>query len=187
MHVIRIAFSFIIACPINELLLASWMLSVLLNIYLLQVMDNLLVQVRGKKRVVLFSPADALNLYLVGDKSSVLDIDSPDLSCYPLFSNATRYECKLNPGDVLYIPALWFHNVVSLDFSVAVNVFWKHLPPEFFDSKDTYGNRDPPQVQRAMQIMERAIKALSELPPEYKDFYGRCMINRIKIQCLSEK
>jgi hypothetical protein len=30
-------------------------------------------------------------------------------------------------GDVLYIPALWFHNVVAHDFSVAVNVFWKQV------------------------------------------------------------
>lgn len=150
-------------------------------------MDNFLIQVKGKKRVVLFSPTDALNLYLVGDKSSVLDITNPDLVRYPLFANTTRYECEMNPGDILYIPALWFHNVVSLDFSVAVNMFWKHMPPEFFDAKDTYGNRDPPQVQRAMQIVDRAIKVLNELPVEYKDFYGRCMINKIQSQLLLQK
>ena len=31
-------------------------------------------------------------------------------------------------GDVLFIPALWFHNVLAKDFSVAVNVFWRNLP-----------------------------------------------------------
>ena len=36
------------------------------------------------------------------------------------------------PGDVLFIPALWFHNVVSLDFSVAVNAFWRPLPKSVF-------------------------------------------------------
>lgn len=151
-------------------------------------MDNFLVQVTGRKKVVLFAPSDALNLYLVGDKSSVQDIDNPDLSLYPLFSNAVRYDCELNPGDVLFIPSLWFHNVVSLDFSVAVNVFWKHLPSEFYDSRDTYGNKDPPQVQRAMQIADRALKALGELPSEeYRDFYSRCIINRIQRQYLVSK
>jgi len=51
-----------------------------------KVMDNLLVQVSGRKRVVLFSPRDASNLYLIGDKSQVLDIDTPDLSAYPHFA-----------------------------------------------------------------------------------------------------
>ncbi len=145
-------------------------------------MDNFIVQVTGKKKVVLFSPEDALNLYMIGDKSRVLDIDNPDISQYPLFPYATRYECELYPGDVLFIPSLWFHNVVSIDFSVAVNIFWKHLSPKFYDQKDVYGNKDPPQVQRAMQILDGALKVLNEaeLPPDYNDFYGKCMVNKIQ-------
>lgn len=135
-------------------------------------MDNLLIQVVGKKRVVLFPPSDAPNLYLAGDKSLIMDIDSPDLSLFPKFSQATRYEALLEGGEVLYIPALWFHNVTALEFGVAVNVFWKHLEEGFYDSKDTYGNRDPPQVQRAMQGVERAVKLLSELPQDYRQFYS---------------
>ena len=30
----------------------------------------------------------------------------------------------LAPGDVLFIPAMWFHNMTAQDFGVAVNVFW---------------------------------------------------------------
>jgi len=77
-------------------------------------MDNLLIQVTGQKRVVLFSPRDATKLYLNGDKSEVLDIDNPDLKKYPKFVDAVQYECFMEPGDVLFIPALWFHNVISL-------------------------------------------------------------------------
>ena len=54
-----------------------------------QVMDNLLVQVSGRKRVVLFSPRDAAHLYLLGDKSQVLDIDTPDLMAYPHFAQVS--------------------------------------------------------------------------------------------------
>lgn len=149
-------------------------------------MDNFLVQVTGHKQVVLFPPQDALYLYLNGDKSEVLDIENPDLAKYPLFAHAMQYHCELKPGDVLFIPALWFHNVVSRDFSVAVNIFWRHLDTRFYDSRDTYGNRDPPQVQRAWQIMDRAIKALQELPDEYRDFYARCMINKIQQNCFTK-
>ena len=143
-------------------------------------MDNLLVQVTGRKRVVLFPPSSAQYLYLAGDKSQVLDIDSPDPALYPLFRQTTQYECFLDPSDVLFIPALWFHNVTALDFGVAVNVFWKHLEDKFYDVKDTYGNKDPPQVQRAYQIADRALKALEELPKDLREFYGRALVARIE-------
>lgn len=39
-----------------------------------------------------------------GDKSEVLDVDSPDLEQFPEFVKAKRYECVLEPGDLLFIP-----------------------------------------------------------------------------------
>ncbi|XP_012976571.1 tRNA wybutosine-synthesizing protein 5 isoform X3 [Mesocricetus auratus] len=150
------------------------------------VMDNFLIQVTGKKRVTLFSPRDAHYLYLSGSKSEVLDIDNPDLDKYPLFPKARRYECSLEAGDVLFIPALWFHNVISEEFGVGVNVFWKHLPSECYDKTDTYGNKDPVAASRAVQILDRALKTLAELPEEYRDFYARQMVLRIQDKAYSK-
>ncbi|KAF6116803.1 tRNA-yW synthesizing protein 5 [Phyllostomus discolor] len=150
------------------------------------VMDNFLIQVKGKKRVVLFSPRDAQYLYLSGTKSEVLNIDNPDLAKYPLFSKARRYECSLKAGDVLFIPALWFHNIISEEFGVGVNVFWKHLPSEYYDKTDTYGNKDPTAASRAAQILDRALKTLAELPEEYRDFYARRMVLHIQDKAYSK-
>ncbi|XP_006059385.1 tRNA wybutosine-synthesizing protein 5 isoform X2 [Bubalus kerabau] len=150
------------------------------------VMDNFLIQVTGKKRVVLFSPRDAQYLYLSGSKSEVLNIDNPDLAKYPLFSKARRYECSLKAGDVLFIPALWFHNVISEEFGVGVNVFWKHLPSECYDKTDTYGNKDLTAASRAVQILDRALKTLGELPEEYRDFYARRMVLHIQDKAYSK-
>ncbi|POI27320.1 hypothetical protein CIB84_008930 [Bambusicola thoracicus] len=144
------------------------------------VMDNFLIQVTGRKRVVLYSPRDVPYLYLSGTKSEVLDVDNPDFEKYPLFVKAKRYECYLEAGDVLFIPALWFHNVISEEFGVALNVFWKHLPAECYDKSDTYGNKDPTAASRAIQILDRALKTLEELPEEYRDFYARRMVLRIQ-------
>ncbi|TWW80320.1 tRNA wybutosine-synthesizing protein 5 [Takifugu flavidus] len=132
------------------------------------VMDNLLAQVTGTKRVVLYSPQDALHLYL------------PDLEQFPEFVKAKRYECVLEPGDLLFIPALWFHNTLAQQFGVGVNVFWRHLPADSYDKKDPYGNKDPVAASRALQALERALKTLDELPADYVDFYGRRMIQRIQ-------
>lgn len=52
----------------------------------------------------------------LGDKSEVLDIDTPDLQRYPEFMKACRYECFLDPGDLLFIPGmiLYPHQLVKL-------------------------------------------------------------------------
>lgn len=144
------------------------------------VMDNLLAQVTGRKRVVLYSPQDALHLYLSGDKSEVLDIDAPDLKRFPDFVKAKRHECVLESGDLLFIPALWFHNTLALHFGVGVNVFWRHLPADSYDQKDPYGNKDPVAAARALRVLDRALLALRELPADYRDFYGRRMTRRIQ-------
>ena len=81
---------------------------------------------------------------------------------------------------VVVTTALWFHNVVGLDFSVAVNVFWRHLEASCYDNKDTYGNKDPVAASKALQIIQRAIKSLEELPDEYRDFYGRRLVREIE-------
>lgn len=138
------------------------------------------MEVVGSKKIVLFPPTDAPFLYLTGDKSRVTDIDEPDLSRYPEFLKVTRYECILEAGDVLFIPALWFHHVTALEFAVAVNVFWRQLPTELYDSKDPYGNKDPLPAQRALQMVDRAVKQLDALPDDHKDFYLLRLISSLE-------
>ena len=55
-----------------------------------------------------------------------------------------------------------------------------------YDSKDTYGNKDPNPVTRAFQIVDRAIKTLEELPSEYRDFYARRLIARIEKKAVED-
>ena len=118
------------------------------------VMDNILIQITGRKRAVLYSPDDLRFLYMEGDKSQVIDIDHPDLEKYPEFQKAKPYECVMERGDILFIPALWFHNMTALDFSVAVNVFWRNLPRELYDKKDPYGNKDPLPASKVTHIQQ---------------------------------
>lgn len=142
------------------------------------IMDNVLVQICGTKKVVLFSPRDADYLYMNGDKSEVLDIENPDITKYPLFLKASQYEGTLLPGDALFIPALWFHNTISKTFSISVNVFWKNLPHEIYDKSDVYGNKDLIPAVQAFSNIKKAIELLNTLPSDYKHFYiSRCIGN----------
>ena len=148
------------------------------------VMDNILLQIVGDKKIYLYPPSDALNLYLKGDKSTVMDVENPNLEEFPNFALVHSYECILKPGDVLFIPALWFHNVTSLDFGVAINVFWKNLSSDLYDKRDIYGNKDLVPAARGMDVLNRALGMLKTLPTDYKDFYGRMMIKRIEDKLL---
>ena len=50
----------------------------------------------------------------------------------------------------------------------------------FYDGRDTYGNKDPPQVQRSLQMVERAAKVLSELPQEHRLFYSHKILAHLE-------
>ena len=150
------------------------------------VMDNLYVQIVGHKKAIMWAPSDALNLYLEGDKSKIIDIDDLEKNSkdFPNFFKAEQWSCDLIPGDILYIPALWFHNMTAIDYGVAINVFWKNLNAELYDKKDPYGNKDLLPAAKSHRMLDNVIRQLEDLPSDYKDFYGRQLISKIEKKCL---
>lgn len=52
-----------------------------------------------------------------------IDPLEPDLKTYPHFQKATIYEIRVNSGDLLYLPSLWYHHVRQSHKCIAVN-FW---------------------------------------------------------------
>jgi len=138
-------------------------------------MDNILIQVHGTKRLIMFKPSDIDYLYIDGDKSLVNNIEQPDFETYPLVRHATYYTGILQPGDCLFIPALWFHNIKSLDtHAISVNVFWRHLNSDLYEPKDLYGNKDLVPFSRTIGQLAKSLNELDkQLPPVYVDFYAR--------------
>lgn len=45
---------------------------------------------------------------------NAIDFDEPDLNKFPLFSSGKAVEAIIGPGEVLFIPAYWWHYVESL-------------------------------------------------------------------------
>jgi tRNA wybutosine-synthesizing protein 5 len=149
------------------------------------VMDNLYAQIVGRKKAVMWAPNEASNMYLEGDKSKVVDIDDHKRNNvdFPKFCKAKQWTCDLIPGDLLYIPALWFHNMTAIDYGVAINVFWKNLDTSLYDKKDPYGNKDLLPAAKSLRMLDNVIKQLEQLPLEYKDFYARQLIAKIEKKC----
>jgi len=94
--------------------------------------DNIFVQVWGSKRIFLAPPHHDVFLYpreanalLFG---SPFDPEAPDFERFPLARQAALVECTVGPGDMLYVPAGWFHQVRSLTFSLSSNR-WSRTKP----------------------------------------------------------
>jgi len=91
--------------------------------------DNVFAQFVGRKRVTLFSPREEGRMYRHPPWSrlphmSRVDAENPDLARFPRFAAARPLRCVIEPGELLYIPRLWWHQVRSLEFSVSVNYWW---------------------------------------------------------------
>lgn len=99
---------------------------------------NIACAVAGRRRFTLFPPDQLKNLYLgpfdftpAGPPVSMVDLAKPDLDRYPNFpaALAAAQIAELEPGDAIYIPYCWFHNVDSLDpFTVLINYWWSEAP-----------------------------------------------------------
>ncbi len=91
--------------------------------------DNLYAQLAGKKRVTLFSPDDTRHLHRQPLWSrlpnfSQVDAEAPDLDRFPRFRRAQPIVVVLEPGDLLYVPRRWWHQMRSLERSVSLSTWW---------------------------------------------------------------
>ena len=94
--------------------------------------DNLFAQIWGSKRIILSPPHHDEFLYpreanaiLFG---SPFDPEAPDYERFPLARQATMIECLVEAGDMLYVPAGWYHQVRSLAFSLSSNRWARAVP-----------------------------------------------------------
>ena len=76
--------------------------------------------------------------------------------------------------------------MVALDFSIGVNVFWKHLNEEFYEKKDVYGNKDLTFASKAFLFVDKAVKELNNMPFEYKRFYTKRIIHTLNENLMAE-
>ncbi|EGD72890.1 hypothetical protein PTSG_04619 [Salpingoeca rosetta] len=101
---------------------------------------NFYVQIYGRKRVLLFPPAQWQQLYIFpllhpAGRSVQVDLDSPLFQQEHAFPNYQKQhtlalEAVLEPGQVLYIPPLWFHHITSLEPSISLSVWTPHIAIE---------------------------------------------------------
>jgi len=94
--------------------------------------DNIFAQIWGTKRIFLAPPHHDEFLY-TSEANAILfgspfDPEAPDFEKFPLAHQATMIECTVNPGELLYVPAGWYHQVRALTFSLSSNRWARALP-----------------------------------------------------------
>lgn len=107
---------------------------------------NLACCVLGKRRFTLFPPEQVMNLYPGplnptpgGQVVTMANLGDPDFDAYPRLKEAlpTAVIADLAPGDALYYPSMWWHEVEAKDdFNVMINYWWVDSPRWMGDPMD---------------------------------------------------
>lgn len=124
---------------------------------------NLACSLVGQRRFTLFPPDQVANLYPGpleptpgGQVVTMVDFAAPDLIRYPRFATAmaAAQVADLSPGDVLYYPALWWHQVDATGpLNAMVNYWWNPVAAHIDTPQNTLLHallslRDRPQGEK---------------------------------------
>jgi mannose-6-phosphate isomerase-like protein (cupin superfamily) len=135
--------------------------------------DNLACVVAGQRKFTLFPPQQINNLYpgpmLVtpgGVPVSMVDTEQPDLARYPNYAEAEKagQQAVLEPGDGIYIPALWWHGVQSLQaVNVLINYWWGGITDTGLSPNDS--------LMHSMMSMAKLSPEKREAWRQFFDYY----------------
>lgn len=138
-------------------------------------MSNIACVVSGRRRFTLFPPEEIANLYIgpleftpAGAPVSMVSLENPEFERFPRFKEAlaAAQTAELEPGDAIFIPALWWHHVVSLDvINILVNYWWQET-----------GDAPAPESSRRMSpvhALMHSLLSMRHLPPEHRQAWGR--------------
>jgi len=127
---------------------------------------NIACVVSGRRRFTVFPPEQIGNLYIgpvdftpTGAPIALPSLIDPDFEQFPRLRVALQHAqvAELEPGDALYIPALWWHQVESLSScSLLVNYWWHPIAGEAVGASPVFDcllhcmltlRRMPPEVR----------------------------------------
>ncbi len=128
----------ILPLTLSSPIVSAWLGSQSIAATHFDVPDNLACNALGRRTFTLFPPDQINNLYIgpmhltpAGQQVSLVNVAEPDLEQFPKFSEAIAngYQVTLEPGETLFIPSLWWHNVQAHeDVNLLINFWWRNTP-----------------------------------------------------------
>lgn len=129
-----------------------------------------LAQIVGRKKWTIFSPDQ---YSLVYNKNAELgapafvNIANPDLESFPRFKDASPIEFVLQPGELIFVPSGWLHQVTSLDPTLSVSgnyvngsnigVFVKDACADLLDNFKQRRRRPPRRLAQNLRTLAQTI------------------------------
>ena len=131
---------------------------------------NIACCVAGRRRFTLFPPDQMPNLYIgplehtpSGQPVSLVDLHNINEQRFPRFRQAMAHMqiAELEPGDALFIPSMWWHEVEALaPFNLLVNYWWR-TTPDYMDAP----------INALQHALQHALLSIAGLPPEEKQIW----------------
>ncbi|SDK62208.1 cupin-like domain-containing protein [Microbulbifer yueqingensis] len=155
--------------------------------------ENLACVVAGRRRFTLFPPEQVANLYPgpldfnpAGQAISMVDFYAPDFERFPRYREALAAAtvAEMSPGDLLFVPSMWWHQVEGLDdLNMLVNYWWRSTPTwtglphdAMLHALLSIGTLPEAQRQAWGQLFEHFVvhreEAVAHIPPERRGVLG---------------
>lgn len=151
------------------------------------VMANVLFQVRGTRKLILFPPEDMKYLsFPSGSTTSTMSVLEPahdpdrEEDRLKAIPNTHPHTAILRPGEALFIPPLWAHAATPLPthaannslsstdagddpansrINISINIFFRSLAPSKYQAgRDVYGNRDLAAYEDGRRDLEKIVR-----------------------------
>lgn len=157
-------------------------------------LENIACVCAGKRRFTLFPPDQLSNLYVgpmdltpAGQQISLVDFDSPDFDRHPKYAQALEHaqSSVLEPGDAIYVPSMWWHQVDGLEpFNILVNHWWREVPEYMGPPSDALllaimNIRDLPKAQKEAwrglfdhYVFDASDDAVAHIPEQSRGILG---------------
>ena len=132
-----------------------------------------ITEIYGDKEFILYCPDDSAYLYPKQDmpnQSRVPDPQRPDLDKFPLFAHATQHHTVLHPGDMVFVPARWWHaaRVLSPSVSICQNMYdasnWRGFVEEICRDNEGLGGLKRLAKKTYMSGLGALLSALEHVP-----------------------